>query len=167
MQFLLISIFWLMIPDEVIKVGSKAPELLDGQWINSPKSSLHSQKGKVVLLHFWTFACYNCRNTIPSVNAWHKEFSKDGLVIIGIHTPEFGYEKKIETVKTEIQKLGIQYAVVTDNDYQTWNRYEQRYWPCIYLIDKKGIIRYIHIGEGNYDKTRNEIQRLLSEKSDE
>ena len=146
-----------------IKVGVVAPELKSGDWINSKKVTLHSLKGKVVLLHFWTFACYNCRNTIPFLNAWQKEYSMKGLEMIGIHTPEFSYEKKLDAVKAEVQKLGIQYAVMTDIDYLTWNLYEQRYWPCLYLIDKKGVIRYIYIGEGNYDKTENEIMRLLAE----
>jgi alkyl hydroperoxide reductase subunit AhpC len=98
------------------------------------------------------------------MNRWYQEFIGSDLVIIGVHTPEFNREKNLTNVREQTAKLGIKYPVVTDNEYKTWTSYDQQYWPMVYLIDKKGIIRYAHIGEGNYDETRRMIQSLLSEK---
>lgn len=145
-------------------IGKPAPELSYGEWINSNPLKLSELRGQVVLIEFWTFGCYNCRNTIPYVNRWQKKYGGESFKIIGVHTPEFRTEKIFSRVKAETAKLGIEYAVVTDNDYRTWNAYEQQFWPVVYLVDKKGIIRYVHIGEGNYDKTEATIQSLLAEK---
>lgn len=117
----------------------------------------------MVLLEFWTYGCYNCRNILPSIKAWYKKFSGRDFQIIGIHTPEFESEKRLANVKRWISELGIEYAVVTDNDYQTWTSYNQRFWPVVYLIDKSGIIRYVHIGEDAYAETEKMIERLLRE----
>ena len=144
-------------------IGKKAPELARGAWINSQPLTLAGLKGKVVLLEFWTFGCYNCRNTLPAVKSWHKKFPSDRLVIIGIHTPEFESEMDLRNVQRRVSELGIEYPIVTDNEYKTWEAYNQRYWPVIYLLDKKGVIRYMHIGEGAYDRTESEIERLISE----
>ena len=152
-------------PETTSLVGSKAPEIQSGKWINSCPLTLAELRGKIVLVEFWTFGCYNCRNTIPYVKAWHEKFGTDSLVIIGVHTPEFDLEKSPRRVKDEIEKLGIKYAVVTDNDYKTWDAYRQEYWPTLYLIDKKGTVRYVHIGEGNYDETEQQIISLLAESS--
>jgi thiol-disulfide isomerase/thioredoxin len=144
-------------------IGKRAPELAQGDWINSKPLSLSALRGNVVLLEFWTFGCYNCRNTIPSMNKWHKQFANEKFTIIGVHTPEFESEKQFENVKRRTRALGIEYPVVTDNRYETWNAYEQRYWPVMYVIDKKGVIRYVHIGEGAYEQTEEAIERLLTE----
>lgn len=144
-------------------IGKRAPELAPGDWINSKPLSLSALRGNVVLLEFWTFGCYNCRNTIPSMNTWHKKFANEKFTIIGVHTPEFESEKKFENVKRRTTALGIEYPVVTDNRYETWNAYDQRYWPVMYVIDKKGVIRYVHIGEGAYEQTEKAIERLLTE----
>ena len=144
-------------------VGKPAPELQEGFWINSSPKKISDYRGKVVLLEFWTYGCYNCRNTIPTINVWQKKYAGKEFVIVGVHTPEFDREKKLSNVRKEIEKLQIGYAVVTDNNYKTWKSYHQEYWPTIYLIDKKGIIRDINIGEGNYDKTEQLIKLLIAE----
>ena len=112
-------------------IGKNAPELSEGHWINSSPHKLSDFKDRVVLLEFWTYGCYNCRNTIPKINEWQQQFATKGFVIIGVHTPEFGQEKDFLNVHKETTRLGIQYAVVTDNEYQTWNLYHQQYWPTI------------------------------------
>jgi thiol-disulfide isomerase/thioredoxin len=144
-------------------IGKKAPELSAGDWINSKPLTLAELRGQVVLIEFWTFGCYNCRNTLPYVKSWHKKFAADKFKIIGVHTPEFENERVLENVRRKTADLGIEYAVVTDNAYATWQRYNQQYWPVMYLIDKKGVIRYIHIGEGSYDVTENQIAALIAE----
>jgi len=142
-------------------VGKPAPELTSGEWINAEPTTLSALRGKVVLLEFWTFGCSNCRNTVPYMKKWYKKYAGEKFEIIGVHTPEFATEKVIANVKKKTAELGIEYPVVVDNDYKTWNAYHQQYWPVIYLIDKKGIIRYVHIGEGRYDETDREIQMLI------
>ncbi|HTY10967.1 MAG TPA: redoxin domain-containing protein [Bacteroidota bacterium] len=149
--------------DESPLVGMKAPELQSGSWINSTPLRLSGLHGKVVVLEFWTFGCVNCRNTIPHVREWFKKFNGNGVAIIGVHTPEFDAEKSLSGLDHAIKELGIEYAVVTDNDDRTWDAYGQEYWPTVYVIDKKGIVRYIHVGEGNYDETEQTIKSLLSE----
>ncbi len=140
-----------------------APELTSSGWINSEPKSLLDLRGQVVLVEFWTFGCYNCRNVQPQIKKWHQAFSKQGLEVIGIHSPEFAYEKDLEAVKRYVRENDIRYTVVTDNDFSIWNRYGNHYWPAIYLIDKKGRIRYTRIGEGGYSETENKIQELLAE----
>jgi thiol-disulfide isomerase/thioredoxin len=145
------------------RTGKQAPELASGEWINSTSLSLRDLRGRVVLLEFWTFGCYNCLNTIPFIKEWNRKYAGPGFQIIGIHTPEFDREKDLNAVRRRVEQLGITYPVVTDNDYATWNRYDQRYWPAMYLIDKKGIVRYVHIGEGSYEETEEWIASLLAE----
>jgi thiol-disulfide isomerase/thioredoxin len=145
-------------------IGKLAPEITPGQWINASERALSDYRGKVVLLEFWTYGCYNCVNTIPTMNRWQKEYAGKDFAIIGVHTPEFEREKNFENVKRKVRTYGIEYAVVTDNDYKTWDAYEQQYWPVMYLIDKKGVIRYVHIGEGSYEETETMITSLISEK---
>lgn len=140
-----------------------APEFAPGTWINSEPLTLKSLKGRVVLLDFWTFGCYNCRNTLPFVKRWHERYSDKGLTIIGVHSPEFEAEKKIENLRREVASLGIRYPVVTDNDYVTWRAYKVAAWPTVFLLDKTGHIRWSHVGEGAYDETENTIQKLLAE----
>jgi thiol-disulfide isomerase/thioredoxin len=144
-------------------IGKKAPELMSGVWLNSKPLSLEAQRGKVILLQFWTFGCYNCKNTLPFIKDYYDKYEKSGLIVIGVHTPEFDYEKSESHVRAELKNLGIEYPVVMDNDYKLWRNYRQQYWPCLYLIDKKGVIRYVHIGEGSYSETNDMIAKLISE----
>jgi thiol-disulfide isomerase/thioredoxin len=143
-------------------IGKTAPDLRPGQWINSEPLALEDLRGKVVLLEFWTFGCYNCRNTLPYVKAWHNKFSSGKFRIIGVHSPEFQREMDITNVRREVKQLGIGFAVVTDNNFETWNAYNQRYWPVMYLIDKEGVIRNVQIGEGGYDEMEQMIIDLIA-----
>ena len=132
-------------------------------FINTEKITVAENIGKkVILVDFWTYSCINCQRTTPYLNAWWEKYKDKGLLIIGVHTPEFAFEKEYQNVKTAVEKFGIKYPVVLDNDYGTWNAYGNRYWPRKYLIDINGQIVYDHIGEGFYDETENKIQELLS-----
>ena len=143
--------------------SATAPELATGDWINSEPLRLKDLRGRVVLIEFWTFGCYNCRNTLPFVKGWHDRYREKGLTVIGVHSPEFDDEKNVENLRRQVSSLGINYPVVTDNDYQTWKSYNVEAWPTIFLLDKQGRIRWMHVGEGNYDDAERQIQKLLSE----
>lgn len=132
-------------------------------WINSQPLKIEDLKGKVVLVDFWTYSCINCIRTLPYLNDWHQRYADQGLVIIGVHTPEFEFEKDYNNVKAAVDKYEIKYAVAMDNDYATWRAYKNNFWPRKYLIDKEGNIRYDHIGEGAYEETEKVIQELLGE----
>ncbi len=121
---------------------------------------------KVILIDFWTYSCINCQRTIPYVNAWYKKYHDAGLEIIGVHTPEFDFEKDINNVRAAVAKFGIRYPVVQDNEYATWSAYQNQYWPREYLIDIDGFIVHDKIGEGEYDQTEAAIQKALSERAD-
>lgn len=141
-----------------------APELTNDIWLNvASPLRLSDLRGKVVLLEMWTFGCINCKNVMPSLKEWHSKYSDEGLVIIGNHYPEFNYEADLENLKNAVADYGIQYAVAQDNDGATWRSYKNHYWPTLYLIDKQGRIRYVHIGEGRYAETEKNIQELLEE----
>ena len=140
-----------------------APELSSGTWINSEPLTLASLHGRVVLIEFWTFACYNCRNTLPAVKKWDAQYRDKGLTIIGVHTPELDYETNVDNLRREVAKLGLKYAVVTDNDYSTWKAYGVEAWPTLFLLDKQGRVRWTHVGEGAYDETEQAIKKLLAE----
>ncbi len=128
--------------------------------------SISEFKGKkVVLLDIWTYSCINCIRTIPHLNEWHKKYEDQGLVIIGLHTPEFAFEKVQKNVEDAVKQYGIQYPVVLDNDFSTWNAYKNRYWPRKYLIDIDGYVVYDHIGEGGYEETEKAIQKALLERN--
>ena len=144
-------------------VGMKAPDINDQTWLNSAPLHLSDLKGKVVMVEFWTFGCYNCRNVEPYVKAWHKKYRDRGFVVIGVHSPEFNYEREIEKVQRSLRDHEIDYAVPIDNGFSIWNRYGHRYWPAMYLIDKQGIIRYTRFGEGGYAQTEQQISALLAE----
>jgi len=133
------------------------------EWLNSPALTNESLKGKVVLVDFWTFDCINCQHTLPYVKDWAKKYEKDGLVVIGVHTPEYGFERIIDNVKDQVKKLGITYPVAIDNNYAIWRNFDNQYWPAHYLIDAKGQVRYTHFGEGSYDTQEKVIQQLLEE----
>jgi len=134
------------------------------EYINTKPISLYDLRDKVVLVDFWTYSCINCIRTIPYLNEWYDKYSDKGFVIVGIHTPEFEFEKNSENVKSAVQKFGIKYPVLQDNDKETWNEYDNRYWPRKYLVDDEGYIRYDHIGEGAYNETEKVIQGLLTER---
>lgn len=146
---------------------TKAIELVapDG-YINVNNISIGSLVGKkIILIDFWTYSCINCIRTIPYLNAWYDKYKNQGLEIIGVHTPEFDFEKNYSNVLRAVQKFGVKYPVVQDNNYFTWRAYNNHYWPNDYLIDIDGYIVYNHPGEGNYDETEQEIQKLLLEKA--
>lgn len=131
------------------------------QWINSPPLQLSDLKNKVVLVDFWTYSCINCVRTLPYMNSWYKKYHDKGLVIIGVHTPEFDFEKNVANVSNAVKNYGIQYPVALDNQFVTWQNFSNRFWPAHYLINKKGQVVYEHFGEGNYDVTENNIRFLL------
>ena len=130
-------------------------------WINSQPIQLSSLKGKVVLVDFWTYSCINCIRTLPYLNYYYQRYHEKGLVILGIHTPEFDFEKNANNVKDAVKRDGIQYPVALDNQYVTWRNFNNRYWPAHYLIDKQGQVVYTHFGEGNDDVLENNIRFLL------
>ena len=138
-------------------------EFAAGTWINSEPLTLKSLRGRVVLIEFWTFGCYNCRNTLPFVKRWHESYSDKGLTIVGVHSPEFAGERNIDNVRREVGSLGIKYPVVTDNDYETWKAYNVEAWPTLFVLDKTGRVRWTHVGEGSYDVAEQTIQKLLAE----
>jgi thiol-disulfide isomerase/thioredoxin len=144
--------------------GTLAPEITGQTWLNTAPRRLSDLKGKVVLVEFWTFQCYNSRNVEPYVKAWHKKYADQGLVVIGVHTPELSAERNVENVRRYVHEHDITYPVVTDNDFAIWKGYGNHYWPAFYLVDKQGVIRYTHAGEGAYARTEQWIQTLLAEK---
>lgn len=152
------------------KLGNygKAPEIIPGgEWINSKPLQISDLSSKVILIDFWTYTCINCIRTLPYLKDWNEKYKDKGLVIIGVHSPEFEFEKNINNLKKAISDYEIIYPVVQDNDFATWSAYENRYWPAKYLIDKNGEIRYFHFGEGEYDTTEKVIQELLNDAGNE
>lgn len=151
--------------------GPLAPALIPGgAWINLPTGeagsvplTLDSLKGKVVIVDFWTYSCINCQRTLPYMKAWYSKYADKGLVIIGVHSPEFEFEKNEKNVRKAVADFGLQYPVMQDNDFATWRAYDNHYWPAKYFVDKDGYIRYTHFGEGDYDKSEQIIQSLLKE----
>ena len=146
-------------------VGMPAPEITAQVWLNSEPQRLADLRGKVALVKFWTFGCYNCKNVEPYVKEWHRKYANQGLVVIGVHSPEFDYERSIDNVKQYVREHEIRYAVAIDNDFVSWKRYRNWAWPTIYLIDKKGVIRYVRVGEGGYLQTEQQVRTLLAEGS--
>jgi thiol-disulfide isomerase/thioredoxin len=132
-------------------------------WLNSPPLTMDALKGKVVLVDFWTYSCINCLRTIPYIRAWAAKYKDQGLVVIGVHTPEFAFERNVDNVKRAIAKLKTDYPVAIDNDYAIWRAFENKYWPAHYFIDAQGHVRYHHFGEGDYDQSERVIQLLLAE----
>jgi thiol-disulfide isomerase/thioredoxin len=132
-------------------------------WLNSPPLSTQDLHGKVVLVDFWTYSCINCIRTLPYVTSWYEKYKDQGFVVIGVHTPEFAFEKDEANVRQAMGRFGVRYPVALDNDYGTWNAYDNHYWPAHYLIDVQGRIRETHFGEGRYEETERAIQDLLAE----
>jgi thiol-disulfide isomerase/thioredoxin len=135
------------------------------QWFNSAPLSMAQLRGQVVLIDFWTHACINCLRTLPYVNRWAATYREKGLVVVGVHTPEFAFERSVANVKTAIQRHGVKHPVAMDNDYMTWKAYNNRFWPAHYLVDGQGRVRYRHFGEGEYERTEAAIRTLLSSPS--
>ncbi|HWK61571.1 MAG TPA: cytochrome c biogenesis protein DipZ [Eoetvoesiella sp.] len=138
---------------------------LDGavQWLNSPPLSSKDLRGKVVLIDFWTYSCINCLRTLPYVRAWADKYRDQGLVVIGVHAPEFAFERNVANVKKAVADLGVDYPVAIDNNYAIWKAFNNQYWPAHYFVDAQGRIRFHHFGEGGYDKSERVIQQLLAE----
>lgn len=130
-------------------------------WLNSDPLTLAELRGKVVLLDFWTYSCINCQRTLPYLTTWHDEYADDGLVVLGVHSPEFAFEKVEANVADNAARLGVTYPIALDNDFRTWRAYDQRYWPAHYLIDRTGEVRQVHYGEGAYAETEALIRDLL------
>ncbi len=140
----------------------KAPELVGiTGWINSSPLTMEELKGKVVLVDFWTYSCINCLRTLPYLEKWYADYKDQGLVIIGVHTPEFEFEKDPQNVAAAAKRLGVEYPIALDNKYQTWQAFHNNYWPAHYLIDQEGNIPDGAFGEGGYAATENEIRKLF------
>jgi len=139
------------------------PSLAGAQeWLNSPPLSLEALRGKVVLVAFWTYSCINCLRAIPYVRAWAEKYREHGLVVIGVHAPEFAFERSVDNVKSAIKTLRIDYPVAIDNEYKVWRAFENEYWPAHYIIDGNSKVRHRHFGEGDYVQSEQIIQRLLA-----
>lgn len=150
--------------DMNFEATSDAPEIiLGGEWFNSQPLKLFELKGKVVLIDFWTYTCINCQRTFPYLRSWHEKYKDQGLVIIGVHSPEFEFEKDADNLAQAISDFGLKYPIMQDNNFETWRAYNNRYWPAKYFIDKNGKIRSSHFGEGAYDESEKIIQELLTE----
>jgi cytochrome c biogenesis protein CcdA/thiol-disulfide isomerase/thioredoxin len=138
---------------------------LDGatEWLNSEPLTREALRGKVVLIDFWTYSCINCIRALPYVRAWHQKYEDEGLIVIGVHSPEFAFEKSLRNVQREVRDLEITYPVAVDNDYAIWRAFSNQYWPAHYFVDATGNIRHTHFGEGEYDVSERVIQELLTE----
>jgi cytochrome c biogenesis protein CcdA/thiol-disulfide isomerase/thioredoxin len=151
--------------DDLPVEGGLSPRSFSGaaEWLNSPPLTSDELKGKVVLVDFWTYSCINCLRAIPYVRAWAEKYKDQGLVVIGVHTPEFAFEKNLNNVRAAVSELKIGYPVAIDNDYAIWRAFYNQYWPAHYFIDTQGRIRHHHFGEGDYDESERVIQQLLAE----
>jgi cytochrome c biogenesis protein CcdA/thiol-disulfide isomerase/thioredoxin len=152
------------VEDSTLRDFGPAPDF-EGitDWLNSEPLTLDELRGKVVLIDFWTYSCINCLRTLPYVKRWHETYRKDGLVVVGVHTPEFAFERVKGNVEWAVDSFGIDYPVALDNGYDTWDAWQNRYWPAKYLIDRKGHARFAHFGEGAYEESERVIRKLLAE----
>lgn len=157
-----------LLKSQPIMPGMDLPELgempeLEGlvAWINSPELTKEDFEGKVVLIDFWTYSCINCIRTFPFLKSWWEKYQDDDFILLGIHTPEFEFEKDLDNVQEAVDQFNLEYPIALDNDYRTWRNFHNRFWPAEYLFDKNGMLRYTHFGEGRYDETEQAIQRLL------
>jgi len=154
-------------PESIAAWGSPRSGLasLDGatQWINSPPLTAAALRGKVVVVDFWTYSCINWRRQLPYVRAWADKYRDQGLVVIGVHTPEFAFEKDLAGIRDATSYMDVRYPVVVDSDYRIWNAFGNQYWPALYFIDAKGIVRHTRFGEGEYPESEKVIQKLLAE----
>jgi thiol-disulfide isomerase/thioredoxin len=150
----------------MINNGTIAPEFTGiDKWLNSDPLTLQQLRGKVVLVDFWTYTCINCIHVLPYVKTWNQKYKDQGLVVVGVHTPEYPFERDTDNVRKAIKRFDITFPVAQDNRYATWNAYGNQYWPAFYLVDKKGHVVYTHFGEGDYEQTEAKIKALLAEKS--
>ena len=146
------------------EIGDTAPEFTGiSRWLNSEPLTMKALRGDVVLIDFWTYTCVNCIRTLPYLREWNAKYAERGLSMVGVHTPEFEFEKVTENVAAANDELGVVWPVAQDNDFRTWRSYNNRFWPAKYLIDANGIVRYTHFGEGAYDETEHHIRALLEE----
>ena len=146
--------------------GPVAPLIESAVWLNTPNNAplaWDALRGQVVMVEFWTIGCINCQHVIPSLVDMYADYRARGFTILGVHSPEFDYERQLNNVKSSVKKWGIEYPVAIDNDFENWNRYRNRYWPARYLVDKRGVVRHTHIGEGGDAETRQWIETLLAE----
>ena len=151
---------------QLAQAGSKAPEFKGlSNWFNSEPLSMSALRGKVVLVDFWTYGCVNCVNTLPHVTQLYAKYKDRGLVVVGIHTPEFPFERSAGNVQNALKRHGITYPVAQDNDSATWNAYSNNYWPAQYIVDQSGKVIYTHAGEGAYEEMDRTIGKLLNASS--
>ncbi len=143
-------------------VGQPAPEFAMGMWLNSQQLSLERLRGQIVVVDFWTFKCRNCVNVLPTLNAWHGKFKDRGVVVVGVHSPETEEESNLETLRAFIANAHIEFPVLTDNSFKTWNRFRTQFWPSTYLIDRGGIIRQFHYGELGFSSLEEDIVKLIA-----
>ena len=147
-----------------LPVEGRLPELMGATaWLNSPPLSSAALRGKVVLVDFWTFGCINCQRALPYVRAWAEKYKDQGLVVIGVHAPEFAFERKINNVKRAAGDLGLHFPIAIDNDFAIWRSFSNEYWPANYFVDAQGRIRFHHFGEGEYERSEQVIRQLLEE----
>ncbi|MCH7736865.1 MAG: redoxin domain-containing protein [Chloroflexi bacterium] len=158
---LITAVCW---PTGSLGTGSKAPDFQGiADWINSRPLTMEELRGRVVLVDFWTYTCVNCIRTMPYLKDWHAKYASHGLVIVGVHSPEFEFEKLTENVTENARDFGLEYPIAQDNGFQTWRAYRNRFWPAKYLMDAEGEIRYTHFGEGAYGETERRIRGLLED----
>ncbi|MFM0738727.1 thioredoxin family protein [Paraburkholderia xenovorans] len=147
-----------------INHSTVAPEFTGiDKWLNSDPLTMQQLRGKVVLVDFWTYTCINCLHVLPYVKSWDQKYRDQGLAVVGVHTPEYPFERSTTNVSSAIKRLGITFPVAQDNRYATWSAYDNQYWPAFYLVDKKGHVAYTHFGEGDYEQTEAKIKALLAE----
>jgi thiol-disulfide isomerase/thioredoxin len=146
-----------------VRTNELAPLGLATEWVNSPPLTAQGLQGKVVLVQFWTYSCVNWIRTLPYVRAWERKYRDQGLVVIGVHSPEFGFEKQLPKVRWAAEMFRVDYPVAVDNEFAIWRGFGNQYWPALYLVDGKGRLRHTHFGEGKYEQTERVIQKLLEE----
>src|SRR5689334_9958131 len=147
-----------------LPVEGELPSLNNAiEWLNSPPLTAATLRGKVVLVDFWTYTCINWLRTLPYVRAWDQKFRDHGLVVIGVHAPEFGFEKDLSNVRRAVKDFGIDYPVAVDSDHAIWRAFDNQYWPALYFIDAEGRVRHQYFGEGAYEESEKVIRKLLAE----
>ncbi len=149
-------------PVELVDAQRVAPNFVGiDNWLNSAPLNITDLRGKVVLIDFWTYGCYNCINTLPQVTRLYDTYKDKGFIVVGVHTPEFPFEKSIGNLQAALKRYGIRYPVAQDNEYATWNAYRNQYWPAQYILDQSGKIVFEHAGEGQYDQMERVVRKLL------
>jgi thiol-disulfide isomerase/thioredoxin len=152
------------VEESTLRDFGPAPEFEGiADWLNTEPLTLDSLRGKVVVIDFWTYSCINCLRTLPYIKQWYETYRGDGLVVVGVHTPEFAFERVTGNVEWAVDSFGIEYPVALDNGYETWDAWSNRYWPAKYFIDRRGHVRFAHFGEGAYEESEHVIRKLLAE----